>query len=140
MPKRNPLSWLSSTGSVLAVLAPKGLCPICVAASGGVLSSIGLGFLAVNDVIRWVLPMALALGLVGLFFASRGHRRWSVLGLGVLGSVVLYGGWLATSFLVLYVGMALLLGASVFNFWSRRNPKVALVQLGQERKITHGAA
>lgn len=140
MPKRNPLSWLASTGSVLALLAPKGLCPICVAASGGVLSSIGLGFLAVNDVIRWVLPATLALGLIGLFFATRGHRRWSVLGLGVLGSIVLYGGWLASSSPMLYGGMVLLLGASAFNFWSQRNPKVLLVQLGQERKVSHGSA
>lgn len=140
MPKQTPLSWLSSTGSVLALLAPKGLCPICVAASGGVLSSVGLGFLAVNDVIRWVLPAALALGLVGLYFASRAHRRWSVLWLGVFGSVVLYGGWLATSSPVLYGGMVLLLGASALNFWSQRNPKVLLVQLGQERKVSHGSA
>lgn len=132
MPKRNHLPLLSSTGSVLALLAPKGLCPICVAASGGVLSSIGLGFLAVNDVIRWVLPVALALGLVGLFFASRGHRRWSVLWLGVFGSFVLYGGWLATFAPVLYGGMVLLLGASILNFWSQRNPRIVLVQLGQK--------
>lgn len=140
MPKRTPLPWLSSAGSVLALLAPKGLCPICVAASGGVLSSIGLGFLAVNDVIRWVLPLALALGIAGLFFASRGHRRWSVLWLGAIGSIVLYVGWSTTSSPVLYAGMVLLVGASAFNFWSQRNPKVALVQLGQERKVTHGSA
>ena len=138
MRKRNPLRWLSSTDGVLALLAPKGLCPICVAASGGVLSSIGLGFLAVNSVIQWVLPVALALGLLGLFFASRAHRRWWVLGTGVVGSAVLYGGWLVTSAHILYSGMAMLLAASAFNFWSQRHPRVALVQIGTERTIQHG--
>ena len=140
MRKRNPLHWLSSTGSVLAFLAPKGLCPICVAASGGVLSSIGLGFLAVNSVIRWVLPLTLTFGLLGLFFASRAHRRWWVLGLGVAGSAVLYGGWLVNSALVLYSGMAVLLAASAFNLWSQRHPRVALVRIGTERTVQHGTA
>lgn len=138
MPKRPSVQWLSSTGSALALLAPKGLCPICVAASGGVLSSIGLGFLAVNSVIQWVLPITLALGLLGLFFASRAHRRWSVFGLGVTGSAVLYGGWLATSAPFLYGGMALLLAASAFNFWNQRHPKTALVRIGAERTVQHG--
>jgi hypothetical protein len=140
MRKRNSFQWLGSTGGVLAFLAPKGLCPICVAASGGVLSSIGLGFLAVNSVIRWVLPLALILGLIGLFFASRAHRRWWVLGLGFAGSAVLYGGWLATSALILYSGMAVLLAASAFNLWSQRHPSGTIVRIGTERAIHHGEA
>jgi len=138
MPKRPPVHWLSSLGGVLAVLAPKGLCPICVAASGGVLSSIGLGFLAVNSVIQWAFPITLSLGLLGLFFASRAHGRWWVFGLGVVGSAVLYGGWLATATPVLYSGMAVLLAATAFNFWSQRHPRVALVRIGTERTVQRG--
>ena len=140
MPKRKFFQWLTSTGGVLALLAPKGLCPICVAASGGVLSSIGLGFLAVNSVIQWVLPLTLLLGLLGLFLASRAHRRWWVFGLGVAGSAVLYGGWLVTSAPILYSGMAVLLAASAFNVWSQRHPRVALVRIGTERTVQYGKA
>lgn len=140
MTKRSLVEWLSSTGGILALLAPKGLCPICVAASGGVLSSIGLGFLAVNSVIRWVLPLTLTFGLLGLYFASRAHRRWWVFGSGVVGSAVLYGGWLATSTHILYSGMAVLFAASAFNLWSQRHPKLALVRIGTERKVQHGQA
>ena len=140
MLKRTPLEWLGSIGGVLALLAPKGLCPLCVAASGGALASIGLGFLAVNSVIHWVLPITLALGLLGLFFASRRHRRWWVFALGVVGSLVLYGGWLLSFSPVLYGGMALLIIASAFNFWSQRHPWVPLVQLSQERTVRHGKA
>lgn len=41
---KNVAQWFSSAGGVLAVLAPKGLCPVCIAASGGLLTSLGLGF------------------------------------------------------------------------------------------------
>lgn len=140
MRKRGLVQWLTSTGGALALLAPKGLCPICVAASGGLLSSIGLGFLAVNGVIQWVLPLTLTAGLLGLFFASRAHRRWWVFGSGIAGSAVLYGGWLVTSAPILYSGMAVLLAASAFNLWSQRHPRVALVQIGTERTVQHGKA
>jgi len=130
LPNRRAAHWLASAGSVLAFLAPKGLCPICIAASGGALSAIGLGFLAVDSVIRWVLPATLTLGLVGFVFAVQRHRRYWVLALAFVGALALYGGWLFTAAPVLYAGTALLLAASAFNFWSQRHPRAALVQIG----------
>ena len=123
-------SWLSSAGGVLALLAPKGLCPVCVATSGTVLSSVGLGFLATDQVIRWVLPAVLLAGLAGLLLATRAHRRWWVLGAGVTGALVLYVGWWLASSPALYGGMVLLVAASAINFWARRHPRVPLVQIG----------
>ena len=131
--------WLGSVGSVLALLAPKGLCPICVAASGGVLSSLGLGFLATDAVIRWVLPIALLIGLVGLALATRSHRRWWILALGVVGASVLYSGWVLTFKPVMYGGMGLLVLASIFNLRRRlRRVEQPLVQLRIRKEITHG--
>lgn len=122
-------SWLSSVGGLLAALAPKGLCPICVAAGGSVLSSVGLGFLAVDSVIRWVLPTVLLAGLASMFFATRAHRRWLVFGAAVVGALVLYVGWWVTFSPVLYGGMVLLVGASAINFWARKHPSEELVQI-----------
>ena len=131
--------WLGSVGSVLALLAPKGLCPICVAASGGVLSSLGLGFLAADSVIRWVLPIALLVGLVGLGLAARSHRRWWILGLGIVGALVLYGGWFFSFEPVMYGGMGLLVLASIFNLLRRqRRVEQPLVQLRIRKVVTHG--
>lgn len=123
-------SWLSSAAGVLAMLAPKGLCPICVATSGSMLSSVGLGFLAADQVIRWVLPAVLLAGLAGLFFAARAHRRWWALGAGVTGALILYVGWWLAYPPTLYGGMVLLLAASAINFWARRHPRMRLVQIG----------
>ena len=131
--------WLGSVGSVIALLAPKGLCPICVAASGGVLSSLGLGFLAVDSVVRWVLPIALLVGIAGLGLAARSHRRWWIFGLGVMGALVLYGGWVVPSKPVMYGGMGLLVLASIFNLRQRR-VEPPLVQLRIRKEVTHGQA
>ncbi len=89
----------------------------------------GLGFLAVDATIRWVLPLVLLLGLGGEVMAARRHRRWWVVGVGVLGAAVLYAGWFWSVRPVLYGGMALLLTASVLTFWSKRHPVVPLVRL-----------
>ena len=131
--------WLGSLGSVLALLAPKGLCPICVAASGGVLSSLGLGFLAADNVVRWVLPIALLVGLAGLGLAARNHGRWWIFGLGVAGAFVLYPGWIFALKPVMYGGMGLLVLASIFNLLRRqRRVEQPLVQLRIRKEVTHG--
>ena len=133
--------WVGTVGSVLALLAPKGLCPICVAASGGVLSSLGLGFLAADGVIRWVLPIALLVGVAGLGLAARSHRRWWIFALGVVGALVLYAGWFFTLKSVLYGGMGLLGLASVSNLLRRqRRVEQPLVQLRIRKEVTHGQA
>jgi hypothetical protein len=121
--------WLASVGGLLAVVAPKGLCPICVAASGGMLTSLGLGFLAVEQSVRWILIGTLTIGLVGLVLSARGHRRYWPLGLGALGaSLVIVGRFLGRNEL-LYGGMVLLLGATLGDLWARRHPWTPLVQI-----------
>ena len=131
---RSAGQWLGSAGSVLAILAPKGLCPLCVAASGGVLSAVGLGFLAVDSTLRWVLPAVLIGGLAGLAIAARGHRRWWLLPLGAVGSVVLYLGWFSKNAPLLYSGMVLLTSASALSFWSTRHPRAPLVDAGRSTR------
>lgn len=125
--------WFSSIGGILAVAAPKGLCPICVAASGGALASLGLGFLAVESNIRWFLSIALAIAVVGFVLSARRHRRWWTLALGVLGATTLLVGRFLLVDLVLYGGMVLLLGATIADWWARRHPWTPLVQLRLKR-------
>jgi hypothetical protein len=125
--------WFSSIGGILAVAAPKGLCPICVAASGGALASLGLGFLAVESNIRWFLGIALAIAVFGFVLSARRHRRWWTLALGALGATTLLVGRFLLVDLVLYGGMVLLLGATIADWWARRHPWTPLVQLRLKR-------
>jgi len=124
--------WLGPVGSFLALIAPKGLCPICVAASGGVLSSLGLTFLADGKIMRWILAAALALGLLGLGLGARTHRRWWVFGLGLIGAVTLYTGWFIDMRPVLYAGMAVLMAASIANLRRRRAEPLVQLRLRKE--------
>ncbi|WP_088740419.1 MerC domain-containing protein [Haliangium sp. UPWRP_2] len=125
--------WFSSIGGVVAVLMPKGLCPICIAASGGMLASFGLGFLLVERNVRWLLGLTLAIGLTGFILSARRHRRWWTLAVGVTAAVTTMLGRLLLSNLVLYSGMVLLIGAMGADLWARRHPWMPLVQIRLRR-------
>lgn len=130
--------WFSSIGGILAVAAPKGLCPICVAASGGMLASLGLGFLAVETNIRWILAVTLTIGIVGFTVSARRHRRWWTLALGMVGAATLLVGRFLLVDVVLYGGMVLLLAATIADLWARkhrREPPVQLVQIRLKRGV-----
>ena len=126
---KNVTQWFTSVGGVLAVIAPKGLCPVCVAASGGLLASLGLGFLAVEANIRWILAVTLSLGLVGLIVSARRHRRWWTVALGAAGAVTAMLGRFTLINAVLYGGMVLLMAALASDLWARKHPWAPLVQI-----------
>jgi hypothetical protein len=130
---RDVAQWFTSVGGVVAVVAPKGLCPVCVAASGGVLASLGLGFLAVEQNIRWILAVTLAIGVSGLVLSARRHRRWWIALVGAAGAALAFTGRLVSLDIVLYGGMVLLTAALVSDRWARRHPISPLVQLRLRR-------
>lgn len=126
---KNVAQWFTSVGGALAVVAPKGLCPVCVAASGGLLASLGLGFLAVERNIRWMLAVSLTLGIIGLVLSARRHGRWWTVALGVLGAALVLTGRFVLFDALLYGGMVLLTTALASDLWARKHPWVALVQI-----------
>lgn len=121
-------------GTVLALALPKGLCPICVAASSGVLASLGLGFLMVERNVRWILAVTLTIGLIGFVLSARRHRRWWTVAVGVLAAGLTMTGRLVMSDVVLYGGMVLLVGALATDLWARRHPWAPLVQIRLNRR------
>lgn len=131
--KTKAAGWLGPVGGVLAVLAPKGLCPICLASSGSVLSSLGLTFLADDAVMRWLLAGILAVALLAFFFSARRKERWAMFAIAAAGAVAVYGGWLFTSSLAIYSGSALLVVASILNLWK---PRETSLPLSNEEGIT----
>lgn len=127
--------WFSTVGGIVAIAAPKGLCPVCVAASGGMLASLGLGFLVVESNIRWILAITLTIGIVRFVLSARRHRRWWTLALGLAGATTLLVGRFLLIDLVLYSGMVLLLGAMIADLWARRHPSAPLVQIRLKRGV-----
>ena len=106
---------LGPVGGVIAVLIPKGICPLCLTASGSILPALGLSFLANSSIMRWVLAALLLLSLSTFFISARNKGRWNVFAIALTGAVLVYVGWLLTSSVTLYSGTAVMLTASILN-------------------------
>lgn len=135
---KNVARWFTSLGGLLAVAAPKGLCPICVAASGGLLTSLGLGFLAVERNVRWMLAATLAVGLLGLAMSARRHRRWWTMAIAGAGAAAALVGRFVLVDALLYGGMVLLSAALFGDRWARKHPRIAAAPLVQIRLSRNG--
>lgn len=125
MTKASAAGWLGPAGGVLAVLVPKGICPICLATSGSVLSSLGLTFLADDSIMRWLLAAMLAVALLAFFASARRKERWGMFGTSVVGALLVYGGWIFAVKLAVYAGSALLVVASLLNLRKSRNTEIS---------------
>jgi hypothetical protein len=112
---------LGPVGGVLAVLVPKGICPLCLSASGSILPAIGLSFLADSSIMRWVLAGLLLLSLFAFFVSARNKERWSIFFIAASGAVLVYVGWLLSSSITLYGGTGVMLTASILNLKKPRD-------------------
>lgn len=119
---------LGPVGGVLAVLIPKGICPLCLSASGSVLPALGLSFLADASIMRWVLAALLLLSLTAFFITARNKERWHALAIAAAGAVLVYVGWLLTSSVTLYGGTGLMLTASILNLKKPRDESQATAE------------
>ena len=112
---------LAVVPSVGAAVLPVGFCPACWPVYAGLLGSLGLGFLMETT---FLLPLFAVLGLLAL--ASLAHRARSRRGYGPFGfgtvglGIALVGKFVLASTPLLYVGLATLVGASLWNSWPQK--------------------
>ena len=110
-------------GLLLAAL-PVGICPICWPVYAGLLASLGLGVLPEA---RYMLPLTLLfliLALAALAHKARTRHGHGPLFLGLVATALVVLGKFALNLdPVLYLGIALLLGASIWNSWPRRKTR-----------------
>jgi len=127
-------SWMRTMASLPATilpLLPSATCPACVAAYAGVLSTLGLGVLLTERALAPLIVGFLFLGFVSVAWATKSHGRYGPLLATVLGSLAVALGRLVWRLPpVLYVGVALLLGATLWNLWLKRPKPVPLIQIG----------
>lgn len=136
--RRSRAHWLRAIavlpGAALALL-PAVTCPACFAAYAGVMSAVGLGFLVNERMLAPLILVFLAIGVFGVAWSTRRHGEPGPLVLTVLGSIAVVVGRLIWSVpIVLYGGIAILLGASLWNLLAKRSVSEQLVQLRLERK------
>jgi hypothetical protein len=114
-PWRRAAAGLPALG---AGLAPAGVCPICITTITGIASSLGFGFLLET---AYLFP--LMAGLLGLTLFSLGRRARMRHGFGPLivgtlaAGVLLTGKFILPSGFLLYGGLAVLVGTTLWNAW-----------------------
>lgn len=121
-------------GAALALL-PVAHCPACLGAYFAVLSALGLGFLVNERVLAPLIGVFLVLGLGTVAWSTRSHRHPGPLIITTIGSLAVVLGRLVWNVpAVLYGGVALLIGAALWNLWLKRPRREPLIQLRLGRK------
>ncbi len=114
-------SFLSVIPAVAASLLPAGLCPVCWTAYTGLLSSLGCSFLLKTEVLLPLVVVCLLVSLVSLAYKAKQNRGYNPFILGLLGSIVILGGkFVLGSDASMYIGIGILVVASIWNSWPRR--------------------
>ncbi len=101
-------SLFGSLGAAVAALCCAG-----VPAVLGALSAAGLGFLVNDAILLPLVALALGVALWGLWRGTAQHRLSGVLALGWVGALLLVAGIFL--YPLIYVGVAAMLGATVWN-------------------------
>jgi len=115
-------------GLGLAVLA-KFSCAMCLTVYAGVLSSLGLSFVATDRGLMTLTLFFLVLGTASIAWSSRRHRNWGPLLVALAGAALVLLGrhWMVDS--QLYAGTTLVAVAALWNLWLGRAPAPELVRL-----------
>ncbi len=115
---RNTLTVIPGIG---VALLPKLTCPVCWPAYVGLLSSLGLGFVNYTAYLLPLTILFLILAVASLGYRAKNRRGYKPFILGVLAAIiVIIGKFVFISDLAMYGGIALLMGASLWNSWPKR--------------------
>lgn len=115
---RNTWAVLPTLGMVAL---PKLTCPACWPAYTSLLSSMGLGFINFTPYLLPLTALFLLLSLITLAYRAPARRGYGPLLLGAAaGALILIGKFIYDSEAALYSGILLLIGASIWNAWPRR--------------------
>ena len=101
-------------------LLPKVACPLCWPAYAGLLSSVGLGFLLSRTYLLALTAGFLMIAVAALGYGARERRGYGPLALGLAASGVVLTMKFALEFNIgVYLGVGLLVVASLWNIWPR---------------------
>lgn len=111
---------LALPGVGVAML-PKLACPLCWPAYAGLLSSLGLGFLISTAYLLPLTAVFLILALAALAFRASKRHGYGPFFLGIIAAVaILLGKFLWEANAITYGAVGILVVASLWNAWPRR--------------------
>ena len=118
---KKPYSFIATLPAVAVALLPQLFCPACWPAYASILSSLGIGFINYSP---WLLPLTiifLAIALTGIYYKAnlrRGYLPFILALVAALGIVA--GKFVFEQEMYLYAGTFLLLIASIWNIWPKK--------------------
>lgn len=111
------LAKVGIAGSLITLACCLGFGPMLA-----LLAAIGAGFLINDAILAPILAAFLALGLVGLLLSRRLHRRWGPVGVHAVSSASVFIFTFVAYFQpLIWLGVAGLLAAAIWNFFLRRS-------------------
>ena len=138
-------SWLATAPGIFVALLPKLACPACWPAYAGLLSFLGLGFLLDTSYLLPVTAVFLLIAVGALAFRGKTRRGYGPFAAGVSAAIIIVvGKFLLHSEAALYFGIALLVGASLWNACPRKKiatgscSRCAPQEPGFESESAHG--
>ncbi len=115
--------FLSAAPAVVVALLPRLACPCQMPAYAGLISSMGLAFLMETVYLFPLTAMCLTFSLGGLLIRARRRRKYGLFVLGLLAATLLMvGKFIFTWPVAFYVGLTLLMVASLWNSWPPKRP------------------
>lgn len=125
-PKRFGAGIVPLLPAIGTAVIPKLTCPACWPAYAGLLSAMGLGFINYSPYLLPLTAVFFAIVLVSLAWRAKTRRGYAPLLLGVMAAaLVLVGKFYFDSDNASYVGVALLVAASLWNTWPRPKTQAA---------------
>lgn len=115
---------IASLPGIGAALLPSVTCPACLPVYAGVLSSLGLGAIVSGPYYIATVCLLLGVSILSLGYRARSRRGYLPLLLGICASIaLLLNKSLIGPRAIDYVAAVLLLAASIWNNWPRKQAK-----------------
>ena len=102
-------------------MVPKLACPACWPAYAGILGSLGFGFVNYTTYLLPLTVVFLTIAVVSLGYRARNRRGYKPFVLGFFAAaIVIVGKFIFISDQAMFGGIALLMGASLWNSWPKK--------------------
>ncbi len=108
--------------TIMVVLLPKLTCPACWPAYAGFLSAVGVGFVNYTPYLMPLTALFLAISVFAMAYRAQARRGYGPFFLGLAATItVLIGKFEYESDTAMWLGLAVLVAASVWNTWPMKS-------------------